>query len=137
MQDLPASRSSKTSTNTHQRFSNPILSSFRSSHHTHKTPVLFRTTILFIFHKNCNFVISLCYLVVDASARLKQQILKTFAKLANKADRQPVCIELKLKIIPKFYKCRITVFVQRILRTFAEIATKYHLLLCYFRHKHK
>ena len=96
MQDLPACRSRKIRTNTHQRFSKPILSSFRSPHHT-QTPVLFRTTIFVYFHKNCNFLISLCYLIVDASARSKQRILKTFAKLAEKADRQPVCIKLKLK----------------------------------------
>ena len=130
MQDLPASRSHETSTNTHQRFSNPILSSFRSSHHTHKTPVLFRTTILFIFYKNCNFLISLCYLIAETSARSKQQILKTFVKLAEKADRQPVCIELKLKTMLTFYKCRVTVLVQRIFKTFVEIEAKILLIYC-------
>ena len=54
--------------------------------------------------------------------------MKTFVKLAEKADRQPVCIELKLKIILMFYKCRIIVLVQRISKTFAEIAAKYYLL---------
>ena len=43
--------------------------------------------------------IYLCYLVADTSARSKQRILKTFAKLAEKADRQPVCIELRLTIL--------------------------------------
>ena len=37
---------------------------------------------------------------------------ETFAKLAEKADRQPVCIELNLKTILTFYKCRIIVLVQ-------------------------
>ena len=40
---------------------------------------------------------SLCYLVADTSARSKQRILKTFTKLTEKADRQLVCIKLKLK----------------------------------------
>ena len=125
MQDLPASGSHKARTNTHQRFSKPILSSLRPSHHT-QTPVLFRTTIFFLFtFINCNFhLISLCYLVADTSARSKQRILKTFAKLAEKADRQPVCIELKLKTILMFYKCCVIVLVQQILRTFAKIAAK-------------
>ena len=104
MQDLPASGSRKAHTNTHQRFSKPILSSLRPSHHT-QTPVLFRTTI-FVHFYNCNFyLISLCYLVADTNARSKQRILKTFAKLAEKADRQPVCIELKLKTILMLRNC--------------------------------
>ena len=60
------------------------------------------------------------------SERSKQRILKTFVKLAEKADRQPVCIELKLKIVLTFYKCRET--VQQILKIFMEITVKYHLL---------
>ena len=132
MQDLPASGSRKARTNTHQRFSKPILSSLRPSHHT-QTPVLFRTTI-FVHFYNCNFyLISLCYLVADTSARSKQRILKTFAKLVEKADRQPVCIELKLKTILMFYNNRTIIRVQRILRTFAKIAVKYYVL-CYCRH---
>ena len=101
MQDLPASGSRKARTNTHQGL---VTQSSRASglHITHKPrsssgpPFLF-TFIIVIFH-----LISLCYLVADTSARSKQGILKTFPKLAEKADRQPVCIELKLKTILMF-----------------------------------
>ena len=55
--------------------------------------------------------------------------MKTFAKLTEKADRQPVCIELKLKTSLMFYKCRVIVLVQRILRTFAKIAVKYYYIM--------
>ena len=97
MQDLPASGGRKARTNTHQRFSKPTLSSLRPPHHTHKPPVLFRTTIFVQFYNYNLHLISLCYLIADTSARSKQRILKTFPKLAGKADRQPVCIELKFK----------------------------------------
>ena len=96
MQDLPASGSRKASTNTHQGL---VTQSCRASglHITHKPrsssgPQFLFTFIIIIFN-------SLCYLVADTSARSKQRILKTFAKLAEKADRQPVCIELKLNNI--------------------------------------
>ena len=98
MQDLPASGSRKARTNTHQGL---VIQSCRALglHITHKPSVLFRTTI-FVHFYNYNFhLISLCYLVADTSARSKQRILKTFAKLAEKADRQPVCIGLKLTIL--------------------------------------
>ena len=104
VQDLPASGSRKARTNTHQRFSKPILSSLRPSPHHHTT--------IFVHFYNCNFyLISLSYLVADTSARSKQRILKTFAKLAEKANRQPVCIKLKLKTIFIPYKCCIIVLV--------------------------
>ena len=123
VQDLPASGSHKARTNTHQRFGKPILSSLRPPYHT-QSPVLFRTTI-FVHFYNCNFyLISLCYLVADTSARSKQRILKTFAKLAEKANRQPVCIELKLKTILMFYKCCVIVLVQQILRTYNKNCSK-------------
>ena len=130
MQDLPASGSRKASTNTHQGL---VTQSCRalSLHITHKPPVLFRTTIFVHFYNL--YLISSCYLIADTNARSKQRILKTFAKLAKKADRQPVCIELKLKQFSCFYKCCAIVFVQRILRTFAKIAVKYYVL-CYCRH---
>ena len=111
------------------RFSNPILSSFKTSHHTHKPLVLFRTTIFVHFYN----LLTSCYLIADTNARSKQRILKTFAKLAKKADRQPVCIELKLKQFSCFYKCCAIVCVQRNLRTFAKIAVK-NYVLCYCRH---
>ena len=100
MQDLPASGSRKARTNTHQGL---VTQSCRAlSLHITQTPVLFRTTI-FVHFYNCNFyLISLSYLVADTSARSKQRILKTFAKLAEKADRQPVCTELKQKTILMF-----------------------------------
>ena len=97
--DLPASGSRKARTNTHQRFSKPILSSLRPSHHTHINPgPLQDHHFLFTFITFITFyLISLSYLIADTSARSKQRILKTFAKLAEKADRQPVCTELKQK----------------------------------------
>ena len=68
--------------------------------------------------------------MAETSARSKQRILKTFVKLTEKADRQPVCIELKLKTMLTFYKCQVTVLVQRILKTFAEITAKILLIYC-------
>ena len=133
VQDLPASGSRKARTNTHQRFSKPTLSSLRPLHHTHKPPVLFRTTIFVHFYNYNLHLISPCYLVADTSVRSKQRILKTFPKLAEKADRQPVCIELKLKTILILYKCCVIVLVKRILITFTKIAVKYYVL-CYCRH---
>ena len=96
MQDLPASGSRKARTNTHQGL---VTQSCRASglHITHK-PRSSSGPPFFVHFYNCNFhLISLCHLIADTSARSKQQILKTFAKLAEKADRQPVCIKLKLK----------------------------------------
>ena len=122
MQDLPASGSRKTRTNTHQGLATQ---SCRASclHTTHKPRSSSGPPFLFTFITNFH-LISLCYLVADTSTRSKQRILKTFAKLAEKADRQPVCIELKLKTILMFHKCCVIVLVQRILRTFGKIAAK-------------